>query len=66
MRVKLENHGFWKNLIFGERSEVVERGTFFELVFGYKNHRQPYTTIYISQEEYERLKPELAKYGWHI
>ena len=65
MRVKHETHGLWK-IIFGDRYKIVESGTYFYLSFKYKNYRQPSDSFPISQEEYERLKPELAKYGWHI
>lgn len=64
MRVKRETHGFWK--IFGDRYEIVECGIFYELKFEYKEYRHLGNIFYISQEEYERLKPELARNGWHI
>lgn len=65
VRVKNEPRGFWER-IFGDEYKIVECGTFFDLVFGYKNYRHSSDLVHISQEEYERLKPELAKYGWHI
>lgn len=43
-----------------------ESKSYYWLTFEYKNHRQGRETYLIDKEEYERLKPELAKHGWTI
>ena len=65
MKVETGRHGFWA-ILFGDVYEIVESGTHYSLRFKYKNYRHGEDLFQISPEEYERLKPELAKYGWHI
>lgn len=61
------DRSFLSRLFKGEYDIVDDESkSYYWLTFEYKNHRQDNENYLIDKEEYERLKPELAKYGWTI
>lgn len=66
-KVVKSDRSFLSRLFTGEYDIVYDKSkSYYWLTFEYKNHRQDSENYLIDKEELERLKPELAKYGWII